>query len=123
MVKPKYLKGFSVGQSTWVVGESSRGISKGDSRSPMTVAVPKSVGCTSALNSDPFQVALVPESSNLGFIGEEVTNRRKGDKTHTPIAGVLSVGSTTKSRGPGFDVFLIFSIWVLLITIFLLCQI
>ena len=48
-----------------------------------------------------FQVALV----NLGFTGEELTNQRKRDVTHKPMTGVLSVGSTVKPKGPGFDVF------------------
>ena len=92
LVKPNTLKGVSVGQSTWVVEESSRGITKGDSGSPVIAAVLESNVCTSALNGNPIQVASVVslpvrlvgdhlvevasvmKVSNLGFISEEVTN-------------------------------------------------
>ena len=122
LVKPNSLKGVSVGQSTWVIGKSSRGITRGDSGSPMTATMPESVACAFALNGDPIQVASMvslpvrlvsdhpdevasaTEISKLGFIGEEVTNRRKRDETHTPIAGDLSVGTTMRPMGPGFDV-------------------
>ena len=92
LVKPNTLKGVSVGQSTWVVEESSRGIMKGDSGSLVIAAVLESNVCTSALNGNPIQVASVVslpvrlvgdhlvevasvmKVSNLGFISEEVTN-------------------------------------------------
>ena len=92
LVKPNTLKGVSVGQSTWVVEESLRGITKGDFGSPVIAAVLESNVCTSALNGNPIQVASVVslpvrlvgdhlievasamKVSNLGFINEEVTN-------------------------------------------------
>nr|POF14618.1 hypothetical protein CFP56_64680 [Quercus suber] len=42
LVKPKSFKRVSVGQSLWEVGESSRGLTKGDAGSPVTAAVPVS---------------------------------------------------------------------------------
>ena len=59
LVKPNSFKGCSVGQSSWVIGESSRGRTMGDSRSPVIAVVPESKVCASAPNGDPIQVASV----------------------------------------------------------------
>ena len=119
LVKPNTLKGSSVVQFTWVIGESSRGKTRGDSELLVTAVVPESEVCASALNDDPIQVTLVVsllvrlegghpdevasamEVSKFGFIGEAVTNRGKGDENHTPMAGDLSVGTTASLMGLG----------------------
>ena len=119
LVKPNTLKGNSIVQSTWVIGESSRGRMMGDSELPVTAAVPESKVCASALNGDPIQVASMvslpvrlegdhldevasaTKVSKFGFIGEAVTNRGKGDENHTPMASVLNVGTTARLMGLG----------------------
>ena len=119
LVKPNTLKGNSIVQSMWVIGESLRGRTRGDSELPVTAAVPESEVCASTFNGDPIQVASVVslpvklkgdqldevasamEVSKFGFIGEAVTNRGKGDENHTPMAGDLSVGTTARLMGLG----------------------
>ena len=59
LVKPSFLHAKSDAQSTWVIGESSRGKMNGDSESPESVAVPDLELSASTLNVDPVHGALV----------------------------------------------------------------
>ena len=117
LVKPNSFKGCSVSQSSWVIGESLRGRTMGDSRSLVIAVVLESKVCASAPNGDPIQVASMvslpvrlegdhldkvasaTEVSKLGFIGMEVTNRRKRDTTVRLMGRGIDVSSDNRHHG------------------------
>ena len=65
LVKPSFLQVKSNAQSTWVIGESSRGILCGDSESPKSAAVLDLVLNASTLNIDSVHGATVASPSAI----------------------------------------------------------
>ena len=137
LVKPSFLHVKSDAQSTWVIGESSKGKMNGDSESPESAAVPDLELSASALNVDPVHGALVvslsinleganPDvavsatvASKFGFIGK-VIYRGTRVENETPMFVDFSVGMLARPTGTRKAVCLN-DIRVLPEIIFLLC--
>ena len=118
LVKPSFLHVKSDAQSTWVIGESSRGKMNGDSESPESAAVSDLELSASALNVDPIHGALVvslsvsleganPDvavsatvASKFGFIGK-VIYRGTRVENETPMVVDFNVGMLARPMGLG----------------------
>ena len=118
LVKPNLFQVKSNAQSSWVVGESSRGRS-GDSELSVRAAVSELELCAFALNADPVHVILVvsplfslegdnpdeavsaTEAPTCGFIKEAASSKGMVVEIQSPMAGISKEGCWQGRRGLG----------------------